>query len=221
MAHSRVPAVVGHTPWLVRVLATLTVSALALLPADARAQGATPAPVRLDAARADSFARAARARPLPEARALKITTPPQIDGRLDEPMWQQAVPITDFLQRELNEGVPATERTDVRLATDGQSLYIAARMYDREPSQIVPGEKIRDVTLSNSDHIALIFDTYHDRQNGFVFATTPAGVEYDGQVIREGEGGGAAVPGQNRALAGGLGGFNVNWDASWTVGIAG
>ncbi|MBK6844511.1 MAG: hypothetical protein IPG88_19785 [Gemmatimonadetes bacterium] len=109
------------------------------------------------------------------------------------------MPITDFLQRELNEGVPATERTDVRLATDGQSLYIAARMYDREPSQIVPGEKIRDVTLSNSDHIALIFDTYHDRQNGFVFATTPAGVEYDGQVIREGEGGGAAVPGQNRA----------------------
>lgn len=113
--------------------------------------------------------------------------------------------------------VPASERTEVRLATDGKYLYIGARMYDREPHLIVPGEKIRDVQLSNSDHIALIFDTYHDRQNGFVFATTPAGVEYDGQVIREGEGGGASVAGQNRMQAGAMGGFNVNWDASWTV----
>ncbi|MDZ7632497.1 MAG: hypothetical protein U5K74_14400 [Gemmatimonadaceae bacterium] len=72
------------------------------------------------------------------------------------------------------------------------SLYVGARMYDREPRLIVPGEKIRDVTLTNSDYFAFILDTYHDRQNGFVFATTPAGVEYDGQVIREGEGGGCS-----------------------------
>ncbi len=217
MPFPRESAVASQSRWFTRALAALTACAVGMAPAAAHAQGPSPAPARLDAARADSFARAARARPLPDARALRITTPPVIDGRLDEAMWQEATPITDFLQRELNEGVPATERTDVRLATDGQSLYIAARMFDREPNLIVPGEKIRDVTLSNSDHIALIFDTYHDRQNGFVFATTPAGVEYDGQVIREGEGGGAAVQGQNRSLAGGLGGFNVNWDASWTV----
>ena len=196
--------------------ASLCVAALVVpLAADAQST-ATPAP-RLDAALADSFARAARARRLPEASAIRVTTPPIIDGRLDEDVWSQGTPVTEFLQRELNEGVPATERTEIRFATDGISLYIGARMFDREPHLIVPGEKIRDVTLSNSDHIALIFDTYHDRQNGFVFGTTPAGVEYDGQVIREGEGGGAAVQGQNRALAGALGGFNVNWDASWTV----
>ncbi len=132
-------------------------------------------------------------------------------------MWRTGTPISDFVQRELNEGVPASERTEVRLATDGAYLYIGARMHDREPRLIVPGEKIRDVPLANSDHIAFIFDTYHDKQNGFVFATTPAGVEYDGQVIREGEGGGATVAGQARTLGGALGGFNVNWDASWTV----
>lgn len=174
-------------------------------------------PVRLDAAVADSFARAARARPLPTFNTLRVTTAPTIDGKLDEAMWSQGTPIKDFVQRELNEGVPASERTEVRLASDGVNLYIGARMYDREPQLIVPGEKIRDVQLANSDHIAFIFDTYHDHQNGFVFATTPAGIEYDGQVIREGEGGGAMVAGQNRAQSGGLGGFNVNWDASWTV----
>ena len=41
---------------------------------------------------------------------------------------------------------------------------------------------MRDVTLSNSDYFALILDTYLDRQNGFVFATTPSGVEYDGRA---------------------------------------
>ena len=181
------------------------------------AQPAGQPPARLDAAVADSFARAARSRPKPVAQAQRVTTPPTIDGRLDEAIWRTGVPIADFVQRELNEGVPASERTEVRLATDGIYLYVGARMFDREPRLIVPGEKIRDVQLANSDHIALIFDTYHDRQNGFVFATTPAGVEYDGQVIREGEGGGAAVAGQNRMQAGALGGFNVNWDASWLV----
>ena len=185
--------------------------------AGAQAPAPTPAPAHLDAAAAEAYAKAARARPLPVARAQRITTAPVIDGRLDEAVWADGTPITDFVQRELNEGVPASERTEVRLATDGVYLYIGARMFDREPHLIVPGEKIRDVQLANSDHIAFIFDTYHDRQNGFVFATTPAGIEYDGQVIREGEGGGTNLPGQTRAQSGGLGGFNVNWDASWTV----
>ncbi len=188
----------------------------ALWGAALKAQGVST-PQKLDAAVADSFAKAARARPLPVSRAQRIATAPEIDGRLDEAVWRSGTPISDFVQREVNEGVPASERTEIRLATDGIYLYIGARMFDREPFLIVPGEKIRDVQLANSDHIALIFDTYHDRQNGFVFATTPAGVEYDGQVIREGEGGGAAVPGQNRMQAGSMGGFNVNWDASWKV----
>jgi hypothetical protein len=189
--------------------------------AAALAAGALPAaaqgPAPLDAAVADSFARAARRRPRPVARAVVVTTPPVIDGRLDDAAWQGIAPITDFVQRELNEGLPPTERTEVRLATDGEYLYVGARLFDREPALIVPGETIRDVPLANSDHFAFILDTYRDRQNGFVFGTTPAGVEYDGQVIREGEGGGAFVAGQTRAQAGAMGGFNLNWDASWTV----
>lgn len=203
--------------YVLRALLVCSVAALSPAVLSAQTNATNTPPIRLDAAVADSFARAARARPLPTASALRITVAPTIDGRLDEAFWREGTPISEFVQRELNEGVPASERTEVRLATDGVNLYIGARMYDREPRLIVPGEKIRDVQLANSDYIAFIFDTYHDRQNGFVFATTPAGVEYDGQVIREGEGGGANVAGQNRMMAGAMGGFNVNWDASWTV----
>lgn len=195
----------------------LPVAALLLAGANVGAAQQTnpPAQGRLDAAVADSFARAARARPRPNIAAIPVETAPTIDGRLDEAMWREGEAITELVQRELNEGVPASERTEIRFATDGVNLYIGARMYDREPRLIVPGEKIRDVTLANSDYVAIIVDTYQDRQNGFVFATTPAGIEYDGQVIREGEGGGSG--GGNRAQGGALGGFNVNWDASWTV----
>lgn len=149
--------------------------------------------------------------------ATPISKAPTIDGHLDEAEWSKGKTFTDFIQRELKEGEPATERTEVRILADGEALYIGAWMHDRDVSGIVAGEKIRDVAIANSDYIAVIFDTYHDRQNGFVFATTPAGVEYDGQVIREGEGGGLVAAGQTQAQAGSMGGFNLNWDASWKV----
>ena len=146
-----------------------------------------------------------------------VQVAPVIDGKLDDPAWSQAQPLTGFLQRELHEGDPVTERTEVRIVTDGQALYIAARLYDRDAKRIIVGEKIRDVQIENSDYFAIALDTYLDRQNGFVFATTPAGVEYDGQIVKEGEGGGLTVGGQTRAQSGSMGGFNLNWDGSWTV----
>ena len=151
------------------------------------------------------------------ARAARITAPPVIDGHPDEAVWQQAEPLTEFIQRDPSEGAAATERTMIRFLTDGEALYVGAWLYDREASQIVRGERLRDVELTNSDYFAIILDTYHDRQNGFVFGTTPAGVEYDGQVVREGDGGGVTQQGQTRAQSGSAGGFNLNWDASWKV----
>ena len=67
------------------------------------------------------------------------------------------------MQRELHEGQPVTERTEVRILTDGD---------DADASGIVPGEKVRDGTIAKSDYFGILLDTYHDRQNGFVFTTT-------------------------------------------------
>jgi uncharacterized protein DUF5916 len=146
-----------------------------------------------------------------------VRQPPVIDGKLDDDVWKRAPVYDGFVQRELHEGEPVSERTEVRIVADGEALYVAAWLFDRDVSAIVPGEKIRDVSLDNSDYFAIILDTFLDRQNGFVFATTPAGVEYDGQVVKEGEGGGINVTGQTRQQSGSMGGFNLNWDGSWTV----
>ncbi len=153
----------------------------------------------------------------PIARAHVVTTPPLVDGRLTDAAWQTAEPVTGFVQRELHEGQPVTERTEVRIITDGEALYVGAWLYDSDHGGIVAGEKVRDGDISKSDYFGILLDTYHDRQNGFVFTTTPAGIEYDAQVVNEGEGGGIQLPGQTRAMAGSLGGFNLNWDGTWTV----
>src|SRR5216110_4133486 len=145
----------------------------------------------------------------PTAAARVVTTAPIVDGRLDDPAWRDVAPITGFIQREMHEGQPITERTEVRIVTDGQALYVGAWLYDTDPSGIVPGEKVRDGDISKSDYFGILLDTYHDRQNGLVFTTTPAAIEYDAQVVNEGEGGGIQLPGQTRAMAGSLGGFNL------------
>jgi hypothetical protein len=86
--------------------------------------------------------------------------------------------------------------------------------YDRNPKQIIVSESRRDSPLEETDSFQIIMDTYLDRQNGFVFGTNPAGIEYDGQVTKEGEGSGT---GPGSAQVGSGGGFNINWDGAWEV----
>ena len=142
---------------------------------------------------------------------------PVVDGRLDDVAWAGAQVITGFFQREPVEGEPVSERTEVRILADGEALYVGAWLYDRTPDQIVLGERVRDANLETGDYFGIILDTYRDRQNGFIFYTTPASIEYDAQVVREGQGGGVFQRGQTRQQAGSAGGLNVNWDGSWEV----
>ena len=62
---------------------------------------------------------------------------PRIDGALDDDVWRSAAPTSGFVQAEPDEGKPATEATDVRVAYDDATLYIAAYMHDSNPREIV------------------------------------------------------------------------------------
>jgi len=148
--------------------------------------------------------------------AARPSAPLAIDGRLDDVSWQAAMPLSDFVQRFPFEGRPASERTEVRVLADESAVYVGVWAFDSEPGAIVEGESIRDASLDQSDAVVLIFDTFADRRNGFVFGTNPSGIEHDGQVVNEGEGGGGGGAG-NRQQGGAGGGFNRNWDGSWDV----
>ena len=131
-----------------------------------------------------------------------------IDGVLDDASWTFATLLDDFVQRDPFEVEPVTERTLVRIVYDDQAVYVGAWLFDSDQDGIVYGETRRDADPRDADAVLLVFDTYLDRQNGFLFATTPAGIEYDGQITREGQGGGRG--GQRRQQRGSGGGFNVN-----------
>jgi hypothetical protein len=150
------------------------------------------------------------------AEAAVAAEAPILDGIVDDSIWQTAQVITDFVQAEPFEGEPATEKTEVRLLYDETHLYLGVVCYDSDPSGIIVTDSRRDSNLDDTDSFRAIFDTYLDRQNGFVFGTNPAGIEYDGQVTNEGEGGGGG-PGFGRSQSGSGGGFNLNWDASFQV----
>ena len=141
-----------------------------------------------------------------EAEAIRILNPPVIDGFLNEAEWAEARSLAGFVQRVPRDGAPATEPTEVRILYDEDAVYVGVWLWDSQAQEVVDGPAARDSSLDESDAVVLIFDTFHDRQNGFVFGTNPAGIEYDGQVTNEGRGQGGAG-----------GGFNLNWDGSWSV----
>ena len=47
----------------------------------------------------------------------------------------------------------------------------------------------RDSITPEVDNFAVVLDSFKDRQNGFVFSTTPGAVQFDGQVVKGGVGG--------------------------------
>ena len=133
---------------------------------------------------------------------------PVVDGKVDEAVWSAEAAYSTFTQQEPSEGQPATERTDVWFVMDETNLYVAVICYDSEPGSLVVSQSRRDADLRNTDSVQILLDTFNDGQNAFVFGTNPFGIEYDAQVMGEGQTGGGGFRG---------GGFNLNWDADWTV----
>ena len=160
----------------------------------------------------------------PTVRAARIESPPELDGIVDEELWQGIEPATGFVQQNPDEGEPSAELTEVRVGFDDANLYFGIICYDSQPENIVVTQNRRDGSLIDTDSIQLLIDTYNDGQNAFIFGTSPTGIEFDAQVTKAGQTRGS---GGSPARAGGAGGggaqragaaaFNLNWDAVWRV----
>jgi len=146
-------------------------------------------------------------------------TVPVIDGRVNEAVWQTVEPFTSFTQQDPTEGAPATEKTEIRLLVGKGMLYISMICFDSDPSKIIVSQAQRDDSLSDTDSVIMVLDTFNDNQNAFVFGTNPLGIEYDGQVAREGQSSGISTQGGGAGgtQRGGISAFNPNWDGDWTV----
>jgi hypothetical protein len=118
--------------------------------------------------------------------AVKINRSIKIDGNLDDVVWKEVPAISDFINSFPTFGQPSNRKTVVRIAYDDVAVYIGAYLYDtiakvrRQLSQ-------RDVIdMQDTDAFSVGLDTYHDRQNAFVFQVTAAGVQGDGRQSQMG-----------------------------------
>jgi hypothetical protein len=144
----------------------------------------------------------------PVTQAYPLSDAPQIDGQvLGDAAWLGAKATTGFWQIRPDEGRPATQRTEVFVGFTDKALYIGVVCYDDNPGGIIVADSRRDSSLNDTDSFQVMLDSFHDRQNGFVFGTNPAGIEYDGQITKESAG----------TFSAGGGGFNLNWDTTWEV----
>jgi hypothetical protein len=106
-----------------------------------------------------------------------------VDGQIDEAAWTAAPPITEFTQSKPNTGLPATEKTLVRVLYDATNLYISAICYESAPSHITVTSLERDFATLDSDVFGVSLDTFLDRRNAFLFWINPLGAIRDAQAF--------------------------------------
>ena len=135
----------------------------------------------------------------------RLSGPIELDGRLDEPAWQ-TVPVLPLTNLTPTFRGPLTERTELRVAYDDRYVYLGGRMYDSDAGGVRTNTLYRD-RYSGDDLIAIILDTYNDRQTASWFTVNPAGTRIDRAV-------------SNDAEFNGTDPMNDNWNTFWDVATA-
>ena len=133
----------------------------------------------------------------------RISETIEVDGVVNEPVWDTIDPVPLFIMSPVHGG-EQTERTEIRLAHDDRYLYVSGRMYDSNPDGIRVNTFYRDI-YSGDDLLSFVVDSYNDYETALWFGANPAGVRYDRSVSNDAE------------FTGDLPPFNQDWNAHWDV----
>jgi len=128
-----------------------------------------------------------------------INAPVTLDGTLDESVWQNAESAREFYQYFPTDSVLAKQQSDIKMLYDDTYLYVGITVYAAGNDYVVPTLQ-RDFRAGGSDNITLMFDTFNDGTNAFLFGTNPFGVRREALVSN----GGTT-----------LSGFTTSWDVKW------
>jgi hypothetical protein len=116
----------------------------------------------------------------------RVERPPVLDGKLDDEVWRQAAVLKDFYQISPGDNTAPSLATEVYMAYDARTLYIAFRATD-EPGKVRATVAKRDDVLSNEDSVRVLLDTFNDRRKAYVLVFNPLGIQQDG-IRTEGQG---------------------------------
>ena len=128
-----------------------------------------------------------------------IDQPITVDAVLDEAVWKEAEPATNFWQHFPTDSLQAQQQAEIKMLFDDKNLYVGIKVNSSNSDYIIPSLR-RDFRASGNDNISLLFDTFNDGTNAFFFGTNPLGVLREALI----SGGGAEVSG-----------FDTSWDTKW------
>lgn len=129
----------------------------------------------------------------------KIDPPVELDGRLDEAAWDQALSLP-AVQHRPSFGAEPTEETDYLIGYTEDYVYVACRCGDDGPLSVPSFQ--RDYSQRDSDFAGFLLDTFNDNENALVFITSPAGLRTDAAVFNDASG---QIP------------LDFNWNTFWDV----
>jgi hypothetical protein len=114
------------------------------------------------------------------ATIVRTAIPPTLDGQLNKPEWDNALVIDDFHQYEpIDHGDPS-EKSVFYLLYDDENLYIGARLFDKNASDISARQLIQGQSVEADDRIEFVIDPFNNMRTGYKFQVNPNGVRYDG-----------------------------------------
>lgn len=131
---------------------------------------------------------------------LRFDEVPEIDGVLDEPVWEKVNVADDFTVNSPLYGAKSEFKSEYRLFYDDDALYIGGRLYDPNPDSVSYTLSQRD-DFGNADWASVTFDPYSNNVSAFTFVVTAAGVEIDG-------------------LESAGNGFDRTWNAVWRSAVS-
>lgn len=138
------------------------------------------------------------AQSIPGMTAKFIDEPIKLDGVMDEEVWQTAGTAEDFWQYFPTDSVTGSRKTQVKIIYDETTLYVGINAQSKSANFMVSSLR-RDFSGGSNDNVSIMFDTFSDGANAFLFGVTPYGVQRE-VLISEG---GIAR------------GFNPTWDMKW------
>jgi CubicO group peptidase (beta-lactamase class C family) len=122
----------------------------------------------------------------PSARQItRLTEHVILDGRMGDPGWKSARVYRDFKTVSPSAGKPPSERTEVYLTQDAETLYVAVRSFDDDAKQIRAGTATGG-DPGTDDWVAFCLDTYDDALSSFYFLVTPGNVQAAGLLDKDG-----------------------------------
>lgn len=119
------------------------------------------------------------------ATVTRFSTPPVIDGVLNEPEWQQSTAFGNFRQVQPGDNIDPTDSSELFMGYDAKNLYLAFHI--SEPADKVRASIARRDKIFDDDYVGVYFDTFNDKRQAYCLFFNPLGVQADG-TFTEGQG---------------------------------